>query len=330
MVLRCLDRWATVDRGSVHLARSLAALPWVREPDRWTGDGSIVDHLLKTVKYPLPGFLYRLLPGDRASTPDVRLALATLAFVASGRPLRDAPGLPGLTAREAHVLWTTREAESVAAAVRMAQVTVAGGPAWLAAALARTCLGQLGADELRWGPVVRWMAKHADGLPPDRIGPIVDYLRWSGVLPTSVTRLVREEERWHASIVRRVPGGPQGPLPSSGFPGVKLEHDGAVWSFAEIRSGEDLREEGSAMRHCVATYHGVIVAGRSSIWSMRKDGVRSLTIEVWNQHRAVVQVRGWQNRRATAEEQAVIDRWAESLSLVVRDRVPGTGPGSPA
>lgn len=326
MLLRCLDRQVPEELGrtAVATARLLASVPWIRTPDGWTGDTfeGLADHLLRAVAYPLPPFLYPRLYASTSTTPDAVLALQVLAFVAAGNALRRAPMLPPLTAREAHLLWTTETAETVIGAVRRAQVLAAGGPEWLAVALGRTRLAQRDGDEPYWRKGIGWLSAHAAELEPDRIGPIVDFLNTARAVPTSVSRLLREERAWHA-VQRPGLAARSGPLPRSGLPSVRLEADGAIWSFGEIDTGEALQAEGAALAHCVATYHALITAGRSSIWSVRREGERCLTIEVWNADRAVVQIRGLRNRRATVEEQALIERWAASMELAVRDRSGG-------
>jgi hypothetical protein len=79
--------------------------------------------------------------------------------------------------------------------------------------------------------------------------------------------------------------------------------------------------ESRAMRHCVSTYAGKCIAGKATIWSLRrctKDRIdRLLTIEVDPQHQAV-QVRGLGNRVAHAEERQVIERWAKARGITLR------------
>jgi hypothetical protein len=76
-----------------------------------------------------------------------------------------------------------------------------------------------------------------------------------------------------------------------------------------------------AMRHCVSTYAGKCIAGHASIWSLRrctKAGIdRLLTIEVDPQRRAV-QVRGFANRLAHADERNVLERWAKARGITLR------------
>jgi len=93
-------------------------------------------------------------------------------------------------------------------------------------------------------------------------------------------------ERWHEELRRRTTEAEH--LKRYGFSmahrfdyGVipdEIEMEG--FTFHALRSGQELFEEGLAMRHCVAAYSGVVASGRSFIVSMRLDGRRVATIEL--------------------------------------------------
>jgi hypothetical protein len=89
----------------------------------------------------------------------------------------------------------------------------------------------------------------------------------------------------------------------------------------QLKQAEDLVMESRAMRHCVSTYADKCIAGHASIWSLRrctKGSIdRLLTIEV-DQHRRAVQVRGFANRLAHAEERHVLERWAKARGVDLR------------
>jgi hypothetical protein len=76
-----------------------------------------------------------------------------------------------------------------------------------------------------------------------------------------------------------------------------------VWQLMELTNGAQLRTEGMALHHCVASYADQCWRGASRIWSLRVrrgEKVRHvLTIEVDMKRRAVVQARGWGNRAAS-------------------------------
>jgi len=82
----------------------------------------------------------------------------------------------------------------------------------------------------------------------------------------------------------------------------------------QLRTAADLVAETRAMRHCIASYAAKCISGHASIWSLRCRGAgnieRLLTIELDRRHRAI-QVRGFANRPARAEERKLLERWAK-------------------
>jgi hypothetical protein len=93
-----------------------------------------------------------------------------------------------------------------------------------------------------------------------------------------------------------------------------------VWRIRELLSSGELRREGAAMRHCVASYAGRCGTGGNSIWALEVwsfDGVeKRVTIEVDAQH-AVVQCRGRFNAYPKARDREMIQRWASRENLQV-------------
>ena len=99
-----------------------------------------------------------------------------------------------------------------------------------------------------------------------------------------------------------------------------------TWRIAELRTSEDLRQEGIAMRHCVATYAAKCAYGGSSIWSMTVEEEagcqrRAVTIEVNVKRREVCQVKGLANRRPKPRFVEVLRRWVEEQGLVMPMRL---------
>lgn len=86
----------------------------------------------------------------------------------------------------------------------------------------------------------------------------------------------------------------------------------------QLKTAAELVAESRAMHHCVWSYAGKCIAGNASIWSVRRQAPgrsdRLLTVEVDRQNRAV-QIRGFANRLANADEQAVLARWAKARGI---------------
>ena len=87
----------------------------------------------------------------------------------------------------------------------------------------------------------------------------------------------------------------------------------ATWSFVELTSGEELVEEGLHMHHCVASYANRCGYGYSAIVSLRRDGVRQVTIEISPAAMKLVQVRGAHNEHPTQEARAAIVQWRNQV-----------------
>lgn len=101
-------------------------------------------------------------------------------------------------------------------------------------------------------------------------------------------------------------------------PGKEARARREEFVMVQLTSAEDLVAESRAMHHCVWTYAGKCIAGHASIWSLRRkagrDASRLLTIELDRDDRAV-QIRGFGNRLASADETKVLDRWAQARGV---------------
>lgn len=101
-------------------------------------------------------------------------------------------------------------------------------------------------------------------------------------------------------------------------PGKEARARREEFVMVQLASAEDLVAESRAMHHCVWTYAGKCISGNASIWSLRrkagKDDSRLLTVELDRDDRAV-QIRGFGNRLASADETKVLDRWAQARGV---------------
>jgi hypothetical protein len=308
------------------ILKLLSSVPWARAPDRWVpGPGPLfrdfTDHLLRTVAYPLPEVLYDfVLKG--CVTRDSLVATRALARVGAGASLAELvpEGLvPPLTRRGFHTLWTLRnEVPSWTAAARIAAVLAAGGSTQLGEAVAATFLRDPQRDERYWVPVLTWLGERA--VPPNEVGPLLDFVRTTGTRPSgSLARMQRAVTTWHRS---RSPAA-FGPLPEAPWSPWTWETGGVVWTVCPLTTGESLTEEGAALRHCVATYADRARTGAISLWSLKREGARALTLEV-TRDGAIVQARGTSNRLPTPDERTALAVWAAREGLeVTRSAVGG-------
>jgi hypothetical protein len=164
------------------------------------------------------------------------------------------------------------------------------------------------------------------------VGPLVDYLVQCAdagdpvaMKGRTVASLIRRMSAWHRSLAqvarcRRRVFAPSG-LQEAAW--VVRRRVGAAmvpqetWRFCEILTARDLVAEGSAMRHCVATYVDAAAEGGRSFWSLTCNGKRRLTIEVDNTDRRVCQVRGLANRLPRPHETRRVRAWAVKNGLVI-------------
>src|SRR5258706_10246103 len=117
----------------------------------------------------------------------------------------------------------------------------------------------------------------------------------------TVQSLMRLMEDWHRDLGQGEGGLSWGPSSIRPLIQESPNDDPAmaptIWEITELTSGGQLRTEGTALRHCVASYSYSCWKGRSRIWSLRRRKGRSyrsvVTVEVNPASRTIVQARGF-------------------------------------
>jgi hypothetical protein len=322
----------------IPLASKLSKSLWIRPIEEWVPRGcspksifiSLVDHLL--VRYPVPRFLYTSFfesNGWFSSPRCDHLFQAVANGCSPYRYLRDYEGIP-LTRRMCHHFMATPADTPIVVGLRRAQVEVLRGDRQLADRICGTFLGRnIQKEEAFWQSVIHWFCNHWDG-DKKKVGPLMDYIKsrrdedWNfSMKGRSILALVRGMEEWHRDLARlhklekyvfKPSGFHEANFEMKRRVGVK-EFEEEVWSVEEVLTSKDLVAEGKKMRHCVAGYADAIQEGISSIWSLKKDGERRLTIEINNARRNVVQVAGPSNKSANAKEREIVKRWARANKI---------------
>jgi hypothetical protein len=143
----------------------------------------------------------------------------------------------------------------------------------------------------------------------------------------TVQSMLRLMQDWHRSLGVANGGLTWAPSPLRPMlmeePSQQPSAPPIVWQLMELTNGAQLRTEGTALRHCVASYADRCWRGASRIWSLRAlrgDEVRHvLTLEVDMKRRAIVQARGWGNRAASGKPLRLLQEWAirERLRLAI-------------
>jgi hypothetical protein len=326
------------------LMLALRHTQWQGEPELWQSVagsprqqfGAFVRHLFPG--YDVPAFL------DAAwfegFTQHGESHRAWFLHIRSGHNIRTADVPVPLTSMAAHHFLQAPENGSIVAALRWGQTLALGGDAHLARAIAESRLADILPDEPFWHSVIHFFANHSE-IPPNRVGPLVDYIHarkfgeasdfsavpepgfsMKGRTPTA---LQKRMEEWHELLAKEAKRPSVSWEPSGILPFTITERDvfGATndWTVLELTTNKALQEEGSEMRNCVRTYAEGCQRGTTSIWSLRIRSGRNarfrslLTIEVNNARRAIVQVRGMCNKSLPSMRHSPRMKIAEGMLL---------------
>ncbi len=305
---------------------------WSRSLTDWRPKGrsvtrqwhDLVNHLL--IPYPIPPFLRcALLSGSKRWG---KLAI----FVGRGGSLHRARRagefafLPVLTKRTIHALLQSRVEHGPWEALRRVQLELLGGNEALIRNVLDSDLCGRFRDETRGERALKWLVEFDGSISRWQTRPLIDYfaaqLREEIVVDPfacGLRTMLRRMQEWHAELAK-LRTVEHEVFQKSGIFGrtmnVKDEQGHTSrWEMREILTAKDLIREGGAMGHCVFSYRDAIRRGRSSIWSLRRDGERALTIEVAG--RDVVQMRGRANRPPKSEERMVVAEWASAARVRV-------------
>jgi hypothetical protein len=319
----------------------LSLVPWKAALSDWRPRGksrnailfSLVDHLV--VEYPVPRFLYGVFHSSRGCRGETLVHL--FAYLAAGgsvfKYFRSSFIRVVMTRRMCHLFLNMPEGMPVFHAIRRAQVEALGGSRSLARAICGTFLGLwFMSDERFWLSVIKWFCENPLG-DNVSIGPLLDFMAEMhrrddnySLKGRTARSLTRAMEEWHRELgcsrVRR-----NSVYSPAGFKALTWKvktADGAgnaggtVWGMTEILSTADLVKEGRKMRHCVVMYDPEIVRGMTSIWSLKCDDQRMITVRVDISTKAVIEARGKCNRMPKTGEMNRIKRWAQINNLAFK------------
>jgi hypothetical protein len=191
-----------------------------------------------------------------------------------------------------------------------------------------------------------FLIANADSVAPAQVGPIIDFLhsiRHDRVAVETAEGIVMQEppqphfslkgrtlrsvlrlmEEWHRGLGLVTGGLSWGrsqlrpmilevPRPEPSAPPFQ-------WDITELTNSAQLRAEGVALQHCVASYSHRCWRGSSRIWSLRSktdSNIRPVvTIEVDPMKKQIVQTRGFRNRPASGKALQLLRRWAARENL---------------
>ncbi len=191
-----------------------------------------------------------------------------------------------------------------------------------------------------WRDVIRFFCQNP--LPINEMNDILDYIsqmraqvrRINGVerepwaiKGRSLHSLQESTKQWHRDLTRVKRMGDQKwtgvDIPDALYEDEYHNNQKTDWSFMQIKTSKLLAAEGNKMHHCVYSYQGQCISGRTSIWSLRRrslkgdDFERAITLEIKNESGEIVQIRGYANRTARNDEMLIIRKWAADNGLAV-------------
>lgn len=306
----------------------------------------LAQHLI--CKYAVPSFLAAAwYATDAAHAEKKREWFVAHARGASFRSL-DVP--IAMTRKMEHIFLTSCDHLSIESAMRRAELIALGAPDEFVEAVLLTRL----AVDLRnaefWRTVWAFLIANARAMDAAQIGPMIDFVQAirhdrvaietrDGIVmqdpphPSfsmkgrTVQSMLRLMQDWHRGLGTATGGLTWEPSPLQPLLIEEPRQDPSaapiVWQLVELTNGAQLRAEGTALHHCVASYADRCWRGASRIWSLRvhRDAkVRHvLTIEVDMKRRAVVQARGWGNRPASGKSLRLLQDWSvrERLRLAI-------------
>jgi len=343
-----------VDKGRVYGGRSFANAVrglaffhdfWIRPLEDWEPPSynvrkqfnSLARHLFS--KYAIPSFM------DDAWFSGNTTHQEWFLHLGEGQNIRTARGLPiQLTKKAAHHMMQAPGDFDINAAIRWGQIHFMGGDERLVRAILKTRISNSFVNNEFWESVFRWFMVNPM-LDTAQYAPIIDYIYHQKFIPSvpneaptgprllpaqpnlsmknrNVDATIKAMEEWHKQTGRSRKGG-DNYWEGSGIPEFTYEegeHNKKYYTVSEILTAKELREEGSAMHHCVGSYSHSCSTGRTSIWSIKQqnpDGsvIRLLTVEVDNAGKSIRQARGKFNERPGYKANDIMNRWATAAGL---------------
>jgi hypothetical protein len=246
-----------------------------------------------------------------------------------------------MTRKMEHIFLTSQDDLGIEHAMRRAELLALGASDEVVRAVLTTRL----ATDLRngefWRTVWAFLIANARAIDPEQIAPMIDFIQairhervavetpvgivmrdppqasfsMKGRTVESILRLMHD---WHRTLGVANGGLMWAPSPLRPMlieePSEDPSAPPIVWHMMELTNGAQLRAEGTALHHCVASYADRCWRGGSRIWSLRVrrgEKVRHvLTIELDMKKRVIIQARGWGNRPASGKPLRLLRDWS--------------------
>lgn len=293
--------------------------------------------------YSIPLFM------DSAWHDKADLPLEWFFEICWGNNIRKCTKLPfQVTKRMAHLFMCAPDHLEFLSALRYARVTSLDGDYRLFKELEGTRL-TFWKDEDFAVSVIKFFA---DNPMLDRVhvGPIIDYIQNIKFTPVDVFRegvmvsqgpqkpnfsmsnrspnaLLEVVESWHKLLNNEKKAADTTKWESAKIPDFMLSEgkegtaNNKIWRISELLSSAELKAEGRAMSHCVASYSNSCKSRTSGIWSLTSESfcnvTSMVTIEINLKSKEIVQARGKRNRKPEEKEWQMILKWAGLNKLSV-------------
>lgn len=326
----------------------------IRSATDWTGTisswrlavSSLAHHLV--CKYEVPMFL----TSSWYATEDAAEDKKRCWFVAHARgaSFRSLDLPIAMTRKMERIFVASPDHLAIEYAIRRAELIALGVPSEFIQVVLSSRLATDLSNGMFWRTVWYFLIANARDVDAGQIGPMIDFIQairhertametqngtveldpplpafsMKGRTIQSMFRLMHE---WHRSLGLGSAGLAWTP---SAFKPMLIEdpsQDVSIpprrWQIIELTNSAQLRAEGSALHHCVASYAEGCRWGASRIWSVRSqrgEKIRhALTVEVDPKRRVIIQARGLANRAASGRPLRLLQEWAvrERLRMAI-------------
>lgn len=331
----------------VNLSRFRCAA--VRPVSTWPGTSaswhcavaSLANHLV--CRYEVPRFLASSWSGTGTNGDHQR---GWVLSHSRGAPFRSLDLPTVMTRKMERIFLASPDHLEIGPAMRRAELLALHAPASIVDAVLATRRAALWTNSDFWHTFWRFLVANASNIDPSQIGPLIDWLQAirhdkvhvqtsDGLVERdppqpdfslkgrTAASMLRQMAEWHRSL-----GGSGSTLSwkPSPYQPMLLEEPASeetdlprIWQMVELTTAAQLRAEGVALHHCVASYAYRCFVGDCRIWSLRVwrgDRVRHLlTVEIKPTLRRIVQARGYANSLARGKPLDILRRWASRENL---------------
>lgn len=170
--------------------------------------------------------------------------------------------------------------------------------------------------------IIKWLCKIENQINFNDINMnlIIDYLKFNfkndanfSLKNRTYKSIIKKIEKWYKELnIKQYEKFPK-TWEKSNICEFKTEDN--IYIINEILNIDDLYIEGKELQHCILTHIEKIHNEKITIWSLKMNGKRLLTIEL-DKLKNVIQIRGYKNRLITIQEMIILDEWFNREGLI--------------